>query len=94
MSNENTKPATVAAPVVAAPVADPRIAQLQAQVDKLQAELDANLANATSAPTGDYVVLKGKTYAVERTVEAKFASDEWRKGYIDTDEELVVLKRP
>lgn len=49
-------------------------------------------SSASDVPDTDYVVLRGKRYGIERTVEAKFATDEARKGYIDMHAELVVLK--
>lgn len=46
-----------------------------------------------TVPAGDYCVLGGKTYQVAGTVPCKFATDEGRKGNIDFDSDLVVLKR-
>lgn len=58
------------------------------------AELEkAGEAEAEAGEADNYVVLRGKRYDIERTVEARFASDEARKGYIDLEAELVVLKR-
>ena len=98
MPTENDKPKATPVAAPAAPdTRDARIKSLEDEVTKLQNKLDA--ANkklkekAPAAPTGNYCVLNGKTYEVERTVEAKFATDEARKGYIDLDAELVVLKR-
>jgi predicted nucleic acid-binding Zn-ribbon protein len=61
--------------------------------NKRIAAIEKKLKEAGAAPSGDYVVLRGKTHLIERTVEARFATDEARKGYIDLDAELIVLKR-
>ncbi len=91
MPNENDKPVT--APAVPDP-RDAQVAALEATVKDLQEKLAKKpKEKAAAAPEGDYVVLKGKTYEIERTVEAKFATDEWRKGYLADDAELIVIKR-
>lgn len=86
---------------------DALIAQLQQQVadaladvenadatiEELEAQLkEAKMTKAVALPATDYAVIGGKTYHVERTVEAKFATDEARKGYIEMGATLAVLK--
>jgi hypothetical protein len=92
MPNENdTKPAAPAAP---APVADPRDAQL-ADLVKQVAHLKERLKEKprNTVPAGDYCVLGGKTYEVLGTVATRHATDEGRKGNIDLEGELVIVKR-
>ena len=67
---------------------------------KQVAELQEKLAKATKTkgaaptPTGDYAVIKGKTYVVDGTVSARFATDEGRKGHLPDglETELAILK--
>lgn len=54
-------------------------------------DAEKRLKLAKSAPTGDVVVLGGKTWAVKGTVQAKFALDEVKKGFILEDATLVIL---
>ena len=86
MPTENDKPSSAG---LAPDPRDAEIAGLKQQVTDLEKKLKAKVAG----PAGSYCVLDGKTYQVERTVTAKFATDEARKGFIDMDAELVVLKR-
>lgn len=55
--------------------------------------LERKLKAAKSAPTGDVVFLDGKSWAVKGTVQAKFATDEVKKGHIQEDVTLVVIDR-
>lgn len=102
MPTENEKPA---APPAAVP--DPRDAEITklkqqlSDVEKENAALAQDLDSARkelkkkgpAAPTGDYVVLRGKTYGIRRTVECKYAADEARRGHdVELESELVVLK--
>lgn len=69
------------------------IALLRQEIDSLRTKLDSLTAEKALRPTGDYCVLGGKTFKVVGTVGAKFATDEARKGNLDLDAELVILKR-
>ncbi len=94
MPNENdTKTATPTASAV-----DPRdlqLADLERKIDALKAENTALKAKprAAAAPAGDYCVLSGKTYTVSGLVSVREATDQGRKGYIDLESDLVILKR-
>jgi hypothetical protein len=71
---------------------DAKIVDLQKQVETLTADLaDANAKlkkKAAAAVADNCAVLDGKTYQIEKTVMARFATDEARKGHIDLDSEL------
>ncbi len=88
MPTENEKP--TAPP--AAPVPDPRDAEITALKKQVE-DLEKKLKTRNTVPAGDYCVLGGKTYQVAGTVSARFATDEGRKGHIDLDSDLVILKR-
>jgi hypothetical protein len=93
MPTENDPKAAPAAPTAPAPDRrDQEIASLKKQVEELEKKLKAK-PPAASAPSGDYCVLGGKTYQVDRLVPARFATDEGRKGHLELDSDLVVLKR-
>lgn len=81
---------------------DAKIADLTQQVESLtnaNATLTQELADAKAkkrgapVPSGNYAVVDGKTIEIEKVVEAKYASDEARKGFIDMDAQLLVPKR-
>lgn len=102
MPNETVKPAAVTPDP-----RDVRIAELEKEVEALSNDLkkvdeahtqavdnlEKKLKSAKSAPQGDCVFLGGKTFAIERTVLASQASDDARKGFLDADAELIVVKR-
>jgi len=95
MPNENDKtPVVPAAPATpAAPdTRDAQIADLEKQVAELKNKLKGKPSTQTVAPAGDYCVLSGKTYEVAGTVSCRYATDEGRKGHIDIDSELVIVK--
>ncbi len=58
-----------------------------------QLKRSAKTQRPSSAPSGDVVVLDGKTWEIRRTVMAKHASDEVKKGHIEEDCTLVVIDR-
>lgn len=65
---------------------------LAQDLDSLRDELKkAKAAPRAAAPSGDYCVLKGKTYEVLGTVTTRFASEEGRKNNTE-DQELVIIK--
>ncbi len=85
---------------------DPRDAKIQEleaalkELTKAGLQLTAELADARrklkaakSAPLGDTVTLGRDVYAVKRTVMAKDALDEVKKGHIEGDCTLVVIDR-
>ncbi len=102
MPTENEKPS--AAPAATVPdTRDAEIAKLKLQLEQTGKENDAlaqdleaarkKLKERNTVPAGDYCVLKGKTYQIAGTVPCKFATDEGRKGHIDLEADLVILKR-
>lgn len=98
MPNEtDTKTGTAASTTTPAPAAAPdtrdaKIADLKKQVDALTVE-NASLKARPKAPAGDHCVLGGKTYDVAGLVAVRDATDEGRKGNIDLEGSLVILKR-
>jgi hypothetical protein len=68
----------------------------EAQIKNLEAKiagLEEKLLSFPVVPDGDYCVLGGQTYTVAGTVCCRFATDEGRKGHIELDSDLVILKR-
>lgn len=85
---------------------DPRIAELEAEVRDLRQQLESSRADVkmlrdkkqkevqVQAPVPMTAVLAdGRTVKVLRTVIAKFALDEVKKGFIEEDLELLVTER-
>lgn len=78
-------------------LADTNRSNLEAEVSTLKqkvAELEKKAKHTKAAPTGDVVFLDGKSWPVKRTVEAKFALDEVKKGNIEEHLTLVVIDKP
>lgn len=92
MPNENDKTPPVQPAAVAPDTSDAQIADLKKQVADLEKKLLSSSSKA-KVPSGDYCFLGGVAYPVAGTVTCRFATDEGRKGHIDLDEELIVVKR-
>lgn len=69
------------------------VINLEKENDALTQDLEdaKKAAKKGATPSGDYCVLKGKTYQVLGTVTTRFASEEGRKNNTE-DQELVVIK--
>lgn len=92
MANEPEKKTDVT--TAAAPVdkKGSELAALRQEVESLKSQLESLNAEKALSPTGDYAVVGGKTLRVIGTVKPKFATDEARKGNIDFEDDLLIVK--
>jgi Tfp pilus assembly protein FimV len=99
---EETKKEAPAAPApkaddTALKAAQAEVADLKKQLKDAEAkthDTERKLKAAKSAPTGDVVLLGGKSWAVKGTVRASDALEEVRRGHIPEDVTLVIIDKP
>lgn len=67
--------------------------ELEKRVKDLNAKLKVSEAHQTARPTGNHVVLAGKTYAVLDTFRADNTFVEVKKGHCDEGITLVAIQK-
>lgn len=92
MPTDNKETAPAVAQNAIPDARDKRITELEGQVAKLTEQLAASSKKA-KLPTGVAILEDGKQLKIIRTVQAKFALDEVKKGFLEEDLDLIVTER-